>query len=308
MQFSFQQEDPDCMNPSRFSTALLVPAVLISLAACGGGGGGGATPPSGPGGPPPVSSASPSPSPSPTPIATSTPGTSSSVVTAEEAWVNGDMSWYTSGTASWSNHAGGTSSAPSGASVDGMSCSAVTEGSSYPATALSQHAYVGIYNNGVWEALPQAIGMVKPQPPTTPYPGNPQGHQNNTDAVEVNQCEYNVHTHDYSGLIHIEDQSLPQSNTALPAYATLQTLFDLWGAQLGATGITAGSSSLTGAVTIYAGTPTTKDSSGNDLVTTYAAFTGSAASLQFAKHMAVWIVVGTPPASGLPQVRFVVEN
>jgi hypothetical protein len=185
-----------------------------------------------------------------------------------------------------------------------MSCSSVTEGTSYPQSAFSQHAFVGIYNNGTWEALPQAIGMVNPVAPTQGTPS----HQYNTDAVENNQCEYNVHTHDYSGLIHIEDQTLAQSNTAMPSYATLQSVFDLWGAQLGATGITAGSSALTGAVTIFTGTPTAKDSSGNDLVTTYAPFTGAASALQFSKHMAVWIVVGTPPASGLPQVRFVVEN
>lgn len=293
------------MNPSRLSAALLAPAVLFSLAACGGGGGGGATPPTGTGGgspPPPVSSSSPSPSPSPTP--TSSPVTGSSIVTAEEGFVNGDMSWYTSGTASWSNHAGDVAGAPSGSNTDGMACSQVSEGSSFPASAFSQHVYVGIYNNGTWEALPQAIGMVNPVAPTQGTPAHP----NNTDAVETNQCEYNVHTHDYSGMIHIEDATLSQSNTMMPSYATLQTLFDLWGAQLGATGITAGSSSLTGAVSIYTGTPTAKDSAGNDLVTTYTPFTGAASALQFAKHMAVWIVIGTPPASGLPQVRFVVEN
>jgi hypothetical protein len=65
---------------------------------------------------------------------------------------------------------------------------------------------------------------------------------------------------------------------------------------------------MTGAVTIYTGTPTSKDNSGNDLVTSYVPFAGSPSTLQFSKHMAVWIVVGAPPAAGLPQVRFVVQN
>jgi hypothetical protein len=226
-------------------------------------------------------------------------------VTAEENWINGNPNWYASGTASWANTAGGTSSAPDGSSsVDGTTCSQVTEGTSYPATAFSQHAYVGFYNNGTWEALPQAIGMVKPVAPTK---GNPP-HQYNTDEVENNQCEYNVHTHDYSGLVHIEDETLAQSNTSMPSYATLQTLFDLWGAQLGATGIAAGSSSMTGPVTIYTGTPSKTDSTGNDYVTSYKPFTGAARSLKFSKHMAVWIVVGAPPAGGLPQVKFVIQN
>lgn len=297
------------MTPSRFSAGLFASAALITLAACGGGGGGGATPPSTPGGPPPAT-ATPTPgstaTPTPTPTPTSAPvGTSSVVVSAEENFVNGDNSWYTSGTASWSNHAGGTTSAPNGSSsVDSMSCSTVTEGTSYPQSQFSQHAFVGIYNNGTWEALPQAIGMVNPVAPTAGTPSHPQ----NTYAVENNQCEYNVHTHDYSGLVHIEDVTVAQSNTTMPSYATLQTLFDLWGAQLGATGITAGSSTLTGPVTIYSGTPSEKNSSGNDQVTAYAPFTGAASSLQFSKHMAVWIVVGTPPAAGLPQVQFVLTN
>lgn len=291
------------MTPSRFSAALFASAALMTLAACGGGGGGATPPGNSDGPPPPPTSTSPSPSPSPTTAPPVT--TSSSVVSAEENWINGDNSWYTSGTASWSNHAGGTSSAPSGgSSIDGMSCSAITEGTSYPQTDFSQHAFVGIYNNGTWEALPQAIGMVNPVAPTAGTPSHPS----DTYAVENNQCEYNLHTHDYSGLVHIEDQTLPQSNTAMPSYATLQALFDLWGAQLGATGITAGSSMLTGAVSIYTGTPSGRDSAGNDIVTSYAPFTGTASGLQFSKHMAVWIVVGTPPASGLPQVQFVVQN
>jgi hypothetical protein len=279
------------MNPSRVPAALFAAAAaLCALAACGGAGSS-STPPTTNGGSPPP---------------TAPPVTSSaSVVTAEEDWINGDNGWYTSGSASWSNHAGDTSSSPNGSSsVDGMSCGNVTEGTSYPQSAFSQHVFVGIFNNGAEEALPQALGMVNPVAPTQ---GTPQ-HPTNSYEVENNQCEYNVHTHDYSGLVHIEDTTLPQSNTAFPAYANLQSLFDVWGAQLSATGITAGSSSMTGAVTIYAGTPSGKDSSGNDLVTTYTPFSGAPSALQFSKHMAIWIVVGTPPASGLPQVRFVIEN
>jgi hypothetical protein len=296
------------MTPSRLSAGLLASAALITLAACGGGGGG-STPPTDPGGPPPVGS-TPTPgstaTPTPSPTPSSAPvGTSSVVVSAEENFVNGDNTWYTSGTASWSSHAGGTAGAPNGSSaVDGMSCSAVTEGTSYPQTQFSQHAFVGIYNNGTWEALPQAIGMVNPVAPTSGTPAHP----NDTYAVENNQCEYNMHTHDYSGLVHVEDETIAQSNTTMPSYATLQALFDLWGAQLGATGIIAGANSLSGPVTIYSGTPSEKNSAGNDQVTSYSLFTGAASSLQFSKHMAVWIVVGTPPAAGLPQVQFVVTN
>ena len=299
------------MKISRISASVAAFAAISLLAACGGGGGGGSvTPPGGGGGGPSVT-------PTPTTTATPTPtssnppvGTSSVVVSAEENFVNGDMNWYTSGTASWSSHAGNTSTAPDGSSaVDGMSCTAVTEGQTYPATAFSQHAFVGIFYNGTWETLPQAIGMVQPVAPTA---GTPP-HQYNTEEVENNKCEYNVHTHDYSGLVHIEDESATQSNTFMPSYATLKSVFDLWGASLSANGITAGASTLSGPTTIYVGTPSSKTSSGDDLVNSYSVYTGDPANLHFSKHMAVWIVVGSAtPAiggvNGLPQVKFVIVN
>lgn len=216
------------------------------------------------------------------------------------------MNWYTGGTASWSNHSGDTSSAPTG-TTDGTACTPTTE----PATGntFSQHAFVGIFANGTWEALPQALGMQSPVAPTAGTPSHPT----NTYEVENNACEYNVHTHDYSGLVHIEDVTDAQSNTFMPSYANLQTLFDLWGAQLTSNGITAGPSSLSGSVTIYVGTPGAKDSSGNDIVNSYTKFTGAANTLQFSKHMAVWIVIGSASptlngVSGLPAVKFVITN
>lgn len=303
------------MKISRISASVAAFAAISLLAACGGGGGGGGiTPPSGGGGGnPPPTSAPPTNPPATNPPSTPPPSTvpaSSQTVSAEINFVNGDMNWYTSGTASWSNHAGNTSSAPNGtAAVDGMNCANVTEGPSYPQSAFSQHAFVGIFNNGAWEALPQAIGMVAPVAPTAGTPSHPS----NTYEVENNKCEYNVHTHDYSGLVHIEDESATQSNTFMPSYATLQSLFDVWGAQLGATGITAGASALNGPVSIYVGKPSAKDSVNNDIVNSYTLFTGAPNTLQFSKHMAVWLVVGTASPTlngvqGLPAVKFVISN
>jgi hypothetical protein len=299
------------MSIPRLRYALLICAACAALAACGGGGSN-PTPPGGNPGPAPTTGptatpgATPTPTPTPagSPTPTPTPSVSSTVVTAEETWINGSMSWYQSGTASWSTTAGDTQSAPAGQTVDGMSCSQVTEGTSYPQTAFSQHVFVGLYSGGVWEALPQAVGMVAPVAPTQ---GNPP-HASNTDQVENNQCEYNLHTHDYSGLVHIEDETLPQSTTSFPPYATLQALFDVWGAQIGGSGITAGSSSLTGTLSIYVGTPSGTDANGNDMVTSYSLFTAQPNALHFSRHMAIWIVTGSVPAQGLPQVRFVIEN
>ena len=281
-------------------------SLLCLLAACGGGGGG--TPPVGGGN---NGGGTPTPTPAPTlppPPTTATVNTSV-LINGEEDFVNGSRSWYTGGTASWSNNAGNVAGAPNGANaVDGSTCANVSEGSQYPQTAFSQHVFVGIYYNGAEEALPQALGMVNPKPPTTPAPPDfPQGHPSNTYPVELSDCRYNVHTHDYSGLVHIEDSSLAQSNTAFPAYANLQTLFDVWGAQISPNGITAGGSSLNGRLIVYTGVPDTKNGT-NDEITSYTLYTGSLASLQFSKHMAIWIVIGTLPAAGLPEVQIVQEN
>lgn len=233
------------------------------------------------------------------------------MVRASEDFINGDRFWYTSGTSSWANTSGGTASAPgASATVDGMQCTPTQEPAASSST-YSQHAFVGIYWNQVEKSLPQALGMVNPKPPTTPYAGNPSGHKYDTDAVEIEDCDFNVHTHDYSGLVHIEDVNQPQSNLSFMSYASLQTLFDVWGAQIGATGITAGSSVLTGPVQIYYGTPSGKvaggPAQGDDLVSSYTAVTGAASTVKLGHHTAVWIVIGDPPSAGLPQVAFGIE-
>ncbi|HET7812957.1 MAG TPA: hypothetical protein VFL13_01135 [Candidatus Baltobacteraceae bacterium] len=269
----------------------------LTLAACGGGGGGNTS------APPPSGTTQDLP-----PPPTNAPVNTALMINGEENVVNGDNTWYSSGTASWSNHAGSTAGAPSGNAVDGSTCTNVSEGSQYPQSDFSQHIFVGIYANGVEEALPQAIGMVDPKPPTTPAPPDwPSGHPNDNYPVELSQCRYNVHSHDYSGLVHIEDMSVAQSNTSMPAYANLQTLFDVWGAQFSANGIVAGGSTLSGRAIVYVGTPSGKNGT-NDLVTSYTLYNGSLSSLQFSKHMAIWIVIGALPSSGLPEVQIVQTN
>ncbi len=70
--------------------------------------------------------------------------------------------------------------------------------------------------------------MKAPTQPTT------SGEKNDNYAVLTAQCFYHLHTHDYSGLVHIEDTSMAQSYTKAPSYAKLKTLFDIWGEPLNA--------------------------------------------------------------------------
>ena len=331
------------MKAFRTAGLLLALATLSVLAACGGGGGGGVNPPTGGGGGGPTATpsgaptASPTSSPtsaptaSPTNAPTASPTSSPAGVAVDAGWtisaaedvVNGSQ-WYSSGNAPWANTAGPTSaSGATGGTFDGMQCADTPEGvtgtgqAAFPAGKFTQHAFVGVINSsGREDALPQAIGFVAPQAPTTSgSPNAPGGHPNNNYPVELYNCSYNVHTHDYSGLVHIEDTSFAQSTISAPSYASLQTLLDEWGAtlDLGA-GLTAGGSSVPGAVTIYVGTP-----GAGGVVTSYSAYSGALNALMLTHHTTVWIVIGTTPASippfnpatpqnGLPQVRWQVED
>jgi hypothetical protein len=60
---------------------------------------------------------------------------------------------------------------------------------------------------------------------------------------------------------------------------------------------------------IYVGTPSTKNpATGDDLVTSFSLNAGSPASILLSHHVAIWLVYGTPPAAGLPQVDFGLSN
>ena len=328
------------MKAFRISTAVVAFTAISLLAACGGGGGGGSvTPPGGGGGggptptpgatatPTPTATLSPTPAPTPTATATATGvpvdnidgpiNAAVNVVNQQDGGRGPAAPWYSSGTATWSNGSPGDSgedsagpTGPVGNSLDSMTCEDTQEGTSFPAGDYTQHAFVGILWNGVEEALPQALGMVNPVAPIGT--GNPP-HTSNTQEVEQYTCEYNMHTHDYSGLVHIEDVNLPQ-NTSFgyaPSYGTLQTLLDIWKATLDpVNGLTAGSNSLTGAVSIYVGQPTGTTSSGEDLVSTYTSVAVNPSSIMLARHNAVWIVIGSPqfPANGLRRVMFGLKN
>jgi hypothetical protein len=279
-------------------TSLLVVTAFAALAACSGSSGGSGptfTPPStNPGG-----GGTPTPSPSPVPTSNSTNtissppiGVSAAILHAAPNVQNGSASWYTGGVTAWSSNAGATSTGANGSNtVDGISCTQMGEPSTN--TQLHVHAFVGLYNNGTEEALASAVGMKNP---TQPSPS--------TAEVPSASCFYHMHTHDYSGLVHIEDSSLTQSTSNSPSYATLRNFFDLWGEPISANAV----ASFSGTVAIYIGKPSGTASNGADLVTSYTPFNGDLRTIKLSHHEAVWIVVGTAPAAGLPQVEFNIEN
>lgn len=306
-----------------FAVALFAAAAL-TLASCGGGGGGSATPsvPVGPStnpapGPTGGATSSPSASPSaapatptPAPAATPTPGptggpNSALTLNVGGGAVNGADDQFTptdgdmtAGSPGAQPNGGGQG--PTGSTVDGIPC----------LTSMSNdyhvHAFLGIYVNGQEVALPDATGMYQPQPGEATYDGLP-------NQVEYATCFYEMHTHDASGVIHME-ASTPTcgpANGAPPCETsefTLGNYFDIWGIAVTPTSF----GPFQGPVTVYTSPqeythncdPTT-----NECFTyssTYALYTGDPSAIPLYSHEVVWILVGTgnPTGNQLPNVRW----
>lgn len=284
------------MKSLRAIASLSFAAAMTVLVACSGGGGGSSptfSPPTtnpGPSNPPPTNP------PPNTTISSSAIGVSGQITVAPNG-VQGSQSWYNGGVTAWASNAGDTGSGGSGTNtVDGVSCTQMGEPTG---TSLHVHAFVGMYVNGTQQAIPSAIGMWNPTQPTS------GGLANDNQAVPSASCFYHLHTHDYSGLIHIEDSTVAQSFASGPvSYAKLKTLFDIWGEPINASQV----ATFNGKVAIYIGTPSAPTApSGADMVHAYTPFNGDLTTIALGHHVAIWIVVGTPPAA-LPQIIFGIEE
>ena len=141
---------------------------------------------------------------------------------------------------------GDTTTGGTGQPVDGIPCGALRED-------YHVHSHLSIFLNGDQLRIPSAVGI------TTPSGG-----------VE---CLYVVHTHDASGMIHIE--------AATPGTYTLGNFFHIWGRSLDRTNI-AGIQGLP--VTVYI------VNEGDTAATEY---TGDLATIELPAHRQITIVVGT---------------
>lgn len=92
--------------------------------------------------------------------------------------------------------------------VNGIECGSTEQ------LAYHIHAHLAIYANGSPVQVPYGIGIESPQPPDDPQ--NPY--------ISSGVCFYWIHTHDNTGIVHIES---PVKKTF-----TLGDLFDIWGQPL----------------------------------------------------------------------------
>lgn len=168
---------------------------------------------------------------------------------------------------------GDASGGGNGQTVDGIPCLPTMAESNYHI-----HVFVGIVINGQQLALPDGIGIKNP--------GADSG-----GVVNTGSCFYYLHSHDASGIVHVEDPSTASRTTALH---TLGQLFAIWGHSLsGWTIYTSGQK--------YAGQGAQTISN-----STYTQYSGSPSSLPLYAHEVIWLESGSPilRPSQLPSVQF----
>ncbi|MFL6676459.1 MAG: hypothetical protein ACJ8LG_24610 [Massilia sp.] len=140
----------------------------------------------------------------------------------------------TLGQANWQEGSG------TGAPIDGVLC--------LPNENYHIHSLVSIYRNGTRLALPASIGL--------------------------KGCAYELHTHDATGVVHVE--------TDVKKTFTMGQFFSVWGQPLGISNV----AGLKEGAHFYL--------IENETVTPY---TGNPADIQFTPRREIAIVVGTPPAA-----------
>jgi hypothetical protein len=95
-----------------------------------------------------------------------------------------------------------------GGTVDGIACQASEQ------VAFHIHAHLAIYTSGVRQMVPAEIGIPGPQQVVNGF-------------VEGGKCLYWLHTHDVTGVVHIE--------SPVRRVYTLGQFFDVWGQPLSTT-------------------------------------------------------------------------
>lgn len=248
----------------------LVFGLLTTLAACGSGGSG--QPPI----PTTSASATPTQSPSGPPTATPTPpGASSVTIVTQPGNVSGAPNGFVPAV-------GDTASGGQGQAVDGKICD--------PAHYENYHVhfFLGLWVNGTQIAIPPALGMFNLGPPVAGF-------------YDAASCVYYVHTHDSSGIIHIED---PDS-TNLPitqSIYTLKQLFDEWGIAVNANEF----GPFSGPVRVFTSGPMYRGGAANQTTpATDLTFYGTDAnSVPAYSYEVIDVEVGPTYPSTLPNVRF----
>jgi hypothetical protein len=180
-------------------------------------------------------------------------------------------------------HDGDTKIGGRGNAVDKIPCDPTEYLSDYHV-----HMYLGIVYKGRQIAVPDAIGLKGPGPEQNGY-------------ISTAKCFYFIHTHDASGMIHIESSSsLPPSANVY----TFKNILDVWGMKYSNTSF----GPFKGQLHVFVGNPA---SLGETTVSKYTKFkhAGQLGTIPVKSHEVIWIEIGKPvtKGAGLPPVTFYTE-
>jgi hypothetical protein len=167
---------------------------------------------------------------------------------------------------------GDTSTGGQGQKVDGIPCLTTMPGTYHI------HSFVGIIINGRQLALPDGTGMKYPGSDGT-YAGFP----NWTEYVGSGGCYYYMHTHDASGVVHIESPSTAARSTSL---YTLGNYFDVWGRPISTTQI----GPYTGTVRAYVAQVPLKTFKIPQ--SAYTLYSGNPRYIPLKSHTTTWLEIG----------------
>ena len=216
-----------------------------------------------------VSAPSPSPSPAPSP----TPTPLVKPVVLSPGAVIGEDNQFTP-------NDGDTASGGNGRQIDGIPCApSMTE------NMYHVHAYLGIIVNGTRIAVPDQIGLNVPGPIQSGF-------------TATAQCYYEIHTHDASGMIHIESPSTAALGSSI---YTLGTMLDVWGMPVGPNAV----GPFNGSVRTFVDRVPLKTLTANS----YTEYAGDPNTIPLYSHEAIWLEIGPvyvlPP--NIPAVDFYTE-
>lgn len=197
---------------------------------------------------------------------------------------------------------------PLGRSVDGISCDS-TMSNNYHV-----HAFVGLYYDGQIVVIPDAIGIFLAAgdmtDPNSPYWPN-QELEAGTSSTPG--CFYHIHTHDDTGMVHLEDPD-PSGTPITQSLFTVGNLLDIWGVDVTASQF----GPFNGLVSVYTSGQTYRGGCAGVQATPwqcqvgdgeYTQWSGDPHNIPLYSHEVVWFEVGTnnPDAQHLPGVSFATE-
>lgn len=155
------------------------------------------------------------------------------------------------------------------------------------------HAFIGLYINGVEYAIPRGLGVVEPTDPAQP-------------AIYIaTQCFYFTHTHDSTGIIHLEDYNKGiVEKPPVTSHFTTGQLFAIWGISVNASQFGQFGGSLEVFTSGQQYLPIDEKTGGTIDESLLTQWTGDPAQIPLYDHEVVWYLVGPNYPASLPSVNF----